>query len=167
MTNPSISPDRREQVRAQPRKYEAILDKASASHSSSAKAFLKSLSPEELETLQHIQCLADPIKPDGLSEEGASNLQRAPTEVRQAWDNACAGLDGGEQLSMMTMFMAIAIPGNQSGNAYLDEKTSYSDLVGKILDKFEQSARNSDSSRQDLLDKKIAFLKTFLEKLPA
>ena len=195
VTNPSISTERREQVLAQAQKYETILNKASASHSSSAKAFLKSLSPEELETIQHIQCLADPIKPDGLSEEGASNLLRAPdqaedldhdgymsvglalmwtfpphnapAEVRQAWDDACAGLDGGERLLMMTMFMPIAIPGNRSGSAYLDENTSYSDLVGKVLDMFEQSARNSVSSQQDLLDKRIAFLKTFLEKLPA
>ncbi|PQO44676.1 hypothetical protein [Blastopirellula marina] len=82
--------------------------------------FLQSLSKSELATIQHVQRLADPIRVDGLNEEGALNLlipppaqvdlnfdgltqtgkglgirfpdSRTPKNVADAWEEATADL---------------------------------------------------------------------------
>lgn len=89
------------------------------------KEFLRGLPPEELETVQTIHRLADPIQVDSLSEEGALNLLVPPAaqvdlnrdgitqsgaangirfpdsttspEVTQAWEEATAGMSWGER----------------------------------------------------------------------
>ncbi|MCC9604638.1 hypothetical protein LOC68_27025 [Blastopirellula sp. JC732] len=88
--------------------------------------FLKSLSQSELATIQHVQRLADPIRVDGLNEEGALNLlipppaqvdlnfdgltqtglglgirfpdSRTPKNVADAWEEATADLSPQEKM---------------------------------------------------------------------
>ncbi|TWT31457.1 hypothetical protein [Blastopirellula retiformator] len=90
------------------------------------KAFLKSLTQSELQTVQHVQRLARPIRVDSLNEEGALNLlipppaqvdlnfdgltqtgkalgirfpdSRTPQEVADAWEEATADLSPQEKI---------------------------------------------------------------------
>ena len=90
------------------------------------KAFLSGLSEGELETVQHVHWLADPIKVGSLTEEGALNLlmppaaqvdlnhdsftqsgaaygfrfpdSTAPPEVVAAWDEATADLSPSDRM---------------------------------------------------------------------
>ncbi len=89
------------------------------------KDFLASLSKDELATVQHVHALADPIRVDSLSDEGAMNLlvppaaqvdlnhdgltrsglayglrfpdSNTPPEVVRAWEETTAGMSWGEQ----------------------------------------------------------------------
>lgn len=109
---------------ASQRTYAAILDRAYAAGSPvGAREFLMRLSGEELEAVRRNHCLAGPINPASLSEEGARNLllpegyavdldangihevgvgrsisfppANAPVEFREAWFQASAGIDDG------------------------------------------------------------------------
>ncbi|UUO08779.1 hypothetical protein M4951_10800 [Blastopirellula sp. J2-11] len=90
------------------------------------QSFLKGLSQDELQTIQHVQRLADPIQVDGLNEEGALNLlipppaqvdlnfdgltqsgkglgirfpdSRTPKNVADAWEEATADLSPQEKM---------------------------------------------------------------------
>ncbi len=90
------------------------------------QAYVKSLDKDQLATLQAIHHLADPIKPDGLTEEGALNLllppdaqidlngdgltqsgkanlirfpdSRTPPSVAAAWEEATANMLPGDKL---------------------------------------------------------------------
>jgi hypothetical protein len=127
-----IGDDRRIQVENDSASFEQIIDKAVATGGYyDPQKFLNNLSTEELAVLQHIHCLADPIKPQGLSKEGALNLlyspdqskdinndglsdvglakmwkyppPNAPEAVKKAWKEATAGRD---DLLLMAPFRA-------------------------------------------------------------
>lgn len=98
------------------------------------QAFLKTLNTQELEALQHHNSLADPIRPEDVSHEGAYNLLQlpnkktdinrdgllttgighgitfppadAPPDVLAAWEKATAGMDLGTKMIMqLSMWM--------------------------------------------------------------
>lgn len=107
-------------------------------------AFLKNLSQGELETLRVMHSLADPIKPEGLSHEGALNLllpinkrqdidndgftetgkavgwsfppPNAPQSVHDAWATTTEGMSMQDRLMAEAMFMPIMIRADESGN---------------------------------------------------
>jgi len=69
------------------------------------KAFLKSLSTEELQTLQFTHGAADPINPDSLSQEGALNLLLPPGDARM-------DIDGDGIVEVGTARTGVFPPGN-------------------------------------------------------
>lgn len=108
--------------------YAAVLDKAYSSGGiENARQFLCSLSANELEAVRQNHCLADPINPGALSEEGARNLllpegysvdlnhdgideigaartmsfppKDAPAAFKEAWFQATADMDTGMMMS--------------------------------------------------------------------
>ncbi len=113
---------------ASQRTYAAVLDRAYANGGlAHAREFLMSLSGEALEAVRCNHCLAAPINPATISEEGARNLllpegyavdldadgihevglaktasfppANAPAEFREAWFQASAGIDDGMRMS--------------------------------------------------------------------
>lgn len=107
---------------------------------SNPKAFLNSLSANDMELLRKVHCLAAPISVAGLDYEGAYNLLMAPGEakdlnndgllgigagkmweypppnapeaVKKAWEEATAGVPESEKWLKMTPFMAASISAN-------------------------------------------------------
>lgn len=108
--------------------YAAVLDKAYSSGGiKNTRQFLGTLSAQELEAVRQNHCLADPINPAGLSEEGAENLllpegysvdlnhdgidevgagrtfsfppKDAPASFKEAWFQATAGMDPGMMMT--------------------------------------------------------------------
>lgn len=181
--------DRQQAVDSQSSPYLAILSKAADQNGlSDPKAFLKSLSPQELHTLQTIHCLADPIDPDGLTEEGAQNLilppnqaedvdrdgfnmvglaktwqfppTNAPDSVKQAWKTATKDLNGND-LMLMTSFMPLVIPGMTNGSAYLPEDTDYSALTAKTIEGLEYAKRFDQPWQRPVRENQIALLQKF------
>lgn len=121
--------------------FKDILTKAVDKNAySDPKAFLKSLSPDEMEVLRQVHSLAEPIRIDPLDIEGAYNLLLQPgdakdlnndgllgvgigkgwvfpppnasPEVKKAWDEATADLSDGEKMLAMTPFMTMQISAN-------------------------------------------------------
>ncbi|MCA9131983.1 MAG: hypothetical protein KDA45_02465 [Planctomycetales bacterium] len=113
------------------------------------KAFLSSLSQEELEVVQRVHWLAEPIQVNGLSEEGALNLlippaaqidldrdgltrsgaantirfpdSTTPSEVARAWEEATAGLSPDEQsLYVLQMKLPVLL-----ANFVIDDNGAY------------------------------------------
>ncbi len=109
--------------------YLSIVDKALASDGFDRPVeFVQRLSPSELQTLQTLQSLADPIEPATLTQEGAFNLlvpanlsrdldqdgltqvgkarccifppNEAPPSVKDAWLQSTEGLDPGQRASL-------------------------------------------------------------------
>lgn len=116
-------------------RYAALLERAYSSGGlSDAKGFLTTLTPAELDDVRRNHCLADPIDPASLSDEGAQNLllpegfrvdlngdgmdevgcafnipfppRDAPADFKEAWFQATATLDEG---SMMTYALQMHI----------------------------------------------------------
>jgi hypothetical protein len=108
--------------------YAAVLNKAYSSSSiGNARQFLGGLSAAELEAVRQNHCLADPIDPSALSEEGAQNLllpegysvdlnhdgvdevgagrtisfppKDAPEAFKEAWFEATADMDEGMMMT--------------------------------------------------------------------
>lgn len=75
----NLSPDYLARLNDTRDTYISVLEKAERS-GTDPQAFLKTLTPQELAALQHHNSLADPINPAALSEEGAYNLLRLPSE---------------------------------------------------------------------------------------
>lgn len=114
------------------------------------QSFLKSLTKDELKTIQHVHLLADPVGVDQLTEEGALNLllppaagvdlngdgltqsgkgyrigfpdSRTPPEVTAAWEEATADLDAGDR---MTYELQMKLP-LLLENMYVDAQGQYS-----------------------------------------
>ncbi len=113
--------------------FAAILDKAySSGGMDDPQAFLKSLSPSDLNVLEQMHDLPDPIDVNGISKEGAYNLLlptnkavdfnndgivvvgdiqnivfppvNAPKSVVSAWDQATAGLSAEDKLQASAQF---------------------------------------------------------------
>lgn len=109
--------------------YQAVVDKAQQSGGmNDPRGFLKGLNASELQALQHMHGLADPIQPAGLSHEAALNLllprgqardldgdgltqvgaahlivfppADAPAAFREAWRQGMQGVDPGLRLDM-------------------------------------------------------------------
>ena len=112
--------------------FSAILDKASTQldENKSAKEVLAGMSKEDMDLLQKATGLADPIRPNSLSNEGAINLLaqpdktgmvdlnndgiveigvgrmvtfppiNAPDSVFQAWDKATENMSEGDEMVM-------------------------------------------------------------------
>lgn len=181
--------DRQQAVESQSSTYLTVLEKASAQDGlSDPKAFLKSLSPQELHALQTIHSLADPINPDGLTEEGAQNLilppnqaedvdhdgfnmvglakmwqfppNNAPDSVKQAWKTATKDLNGND-LALMASFMPLVIPGMTNGSAYLPEDTDYSALTAKTIEGLEYAKRFDKEWQRPVRENQIALLEKF------
>lgn len=117
--------------------YAGVLNKAYSSGGiSQARQFLQSLSADELEAVRQNHCLADPINPTQLSEEGAQNLllpegysvdlnhdgvdevgaartmhfppRDAPVAFKEAWFQATANMDDGDVMTYsLTMHGAV------------------------------------------------------------
>lgn len=121
--------------------YAAVLDKAYRSGGmDNARQFLGTLTAQELDAVRQNHCLAAPINPAGLSEEGAENLllpegygvdlnhdgieevglartasfppSDAPADFKEAWFQATADMDPGMMMSYGLM-MHDAIYGMQ------------------------------------------------------
>lgn len=124
--------------------FSALLDKASGQleENVSAKQVLSELSPEELNLLQKATSLAEPIRVDSLSNEGAVNLLaqpdktgmvdlnndgivevgigkmitfppvNAPASVFKAWEKATENMSEGDKLTMQ-LHMHTAVYGVQ------------------------------------------------------
>lgn len=117
------------------------------------QAFLKSLSEDELATVQHVNRLVSPIKVDSLTEEGAINLllppptqvdlnndgltqtgigysirfpdSRTPAAVVDAWEAATADLDPGEKaLRQLQMKVDVLL-----ANIHTDAQGRFSHVV--------------------------------------
>lgn len=114
------------------------------------KTFLKSLSTEQLQTVQNVNWLADPIDVDNLTEEGALNLllpraaqvdanrdgltqagrgyglrfpdSTTPADVVEAWEETTAGMSWGERA---THELQMKLP-LMSANFFVDENGAYS-----------------------------------------
>lgn len=122
--------------------FKNILEKAQESGAChDPKAFLNSLSRDEMEVVRKVHCLADRIKVGGLDYEGAYNLlmqpsaykdinndglrsvglakfrgfppPNAPNEVKKAWEEATAGMTEAEKLIQgYAPFRAVEISAN-------------------------------------------------------
>lgn len=122
-------------------KFAAILAKASSGNASSdPKAFLNSLSSNDMEILRKVHCLGAPISVAGLDFEGAYNLltvpgeaqdldndgllsigpgkmwqyppPNAPETVKKAWEEATEGIPESEKWLKMAPFMAASLCAN-------------------------------------------------------
>jgi len=106
-------------------------------------AFINSLSTEELDTLQHISQLADPINPSTLTKEGALNLiyapghgkdlnqdgfyeagigrttmfppDHAPDSVKQAWKDATKNMNWMEKATLEFHCTIVEAASNNNG----------------------------------------------------
>ncbi|MDP3479343.1 MAG: hypothetical protein Q8R88_06200 [Desulfoprunum sp.] len=136
-----ISKDHRAEVTEVSDLFKQVIDKAAASGGyDDPQTFINNLSPAELDALQHIHCLADPIIPQELSKEGALNLlyspdqakdinndgilstglaagwsyppPNAPEAVKNAWKEATAGLSDMEVAMKMGPFMTAELSAN-------------------------------------------------------
>ncbi len=104
------------------------------------KEYLRSMSSDQLKTIQQVQHLADPIDPTKLSEEASLNLllppdtqvdcdcdgftsvgiaytfrfpdSNTPQPVRQAWEQAAMNLSEGDRLTMVLQMMLPIVTAN-------------------------------------------------------
>lgn len=190
-----VSSERLDQVQASAEMFTRIIQQAAANSGfDQPQAFVQSLSSEELTALQKIHGLADPIQTTGLSEEASLNLLLppnevrdtnhdgflsvgaakmwtfppvdAPAEVKQAWDQATAGMNSGDVLMMQASFMPLSdIPGFSNTSAYLGPDASYTELTKNALAGAEFNRKYDQPWQYETRDKQIAFLRSFLEKL--
>ncbi len=184
--------------------FAAILAKASSGNAASdPKAFLNSLSSNDMEILRKVHCLGAPISVAGLDFEGAYNLLTAPGEaqdldndgllsigagkmwqypppnasaaVKQAWEDATAGIPESEKWLAMAPFMAATVCANVkpdlSGiyepgepgyrNIYAEPGFSYTRQVSDILLQMERLKGQNSARLQE--DKE--FMHSFLQAL--
>lgn len=189
-----ISEDRRQEVEKFSDGFEQIVDKAAANNGyDNPQAFLQSLSGSELETLQHIHCLAAPINPTGLSKEGALNLLlspdkaqdidndgfqmvglakgwqfppvNAPDNVKQAWKETTANMSESDVMLLQGSFLPLSIEGASSNNAYISPDASYSDIVRKVIEGANLSSKYDQPWQVENRQKQISSLETFLSRL--
>lgn len=183
-----IGEDRRVQVEGVSEAFKQIIDKAAASGGyNDPQGFVSSLSTTELDALQHIHCLAEPIIPQGLSKEGALNLlyspdqskdinndglsdvglakmwayppPNAPEAVKKAWKEATAGLSDMEAALKMGPFMPTGFPGEPGWkNIYAEPNFSYTKQVVDYL-------KSMEIHKPDDYEEKKAFLQSYLELL--
>ncbi|WP_050750776.1 hypothetical protein [Paramagnetospirillum magneticum] len=189
-----IGDDRRQQVEDSSAAFEAVLTKAaSCGGLEDPKAFLQSLSPSELKAVQTIQCLANPIQVGSLSQEGASNLLRAPDQaqdldhdgfeevgaaktshfpppdapasVKQAWKEATANLSDGDLMLLSGSFLVGSLPEAGGGNAYLGPDADYAGLVQRTIDGAKLSSKYDQSWQHETRTRQIDLLQSFLDRL--
>lgn len=118
--------------------FKDLLNRAAAAKAyDNPKQFLKSLSTSDMELLRKTHCLAQTIKTDALSFEGAYNLLRPPTEsedlnndalltvgigdrptfpppnaqesVKNAWKTATAGLNLGDKMTWSWVLLTMPV----------------------------------------------------------
>ena len=186
-----ISEDRRQEVEKYSAGFEQIVNKAVANNGyGNPQAFVQSLSASELETLQHIHCLADPIIPQGLSKEGALNLLlspdkkqdidndgfqmcglakcwqfppvNAPEYIKKAWKETTANMSGGDTLLLMGSFMPPPAVDGTPGNAFISPDASYVDLIKERLDGARFSSKFDEPWQREYRKKEIQALELFL-----
>lgn len=183
-----IGEDRRIQVEGVSETFKQIIDKAAASGGyDDPLGFVSSLSATELDALQHIHCLADPIIPQGLSKEGALNLlyspdqskdinndglsdvglakmwtyppPNAPEAVKKAWKEATAGLSEMEAALKMGPFMPTGLPGEREWkNMYAEPDFSYTKQIEDYL-------KSMEIHKPSDYEEKKVFLQSYLELL--
>ena len=183
-----IGENRRAQVESVSEAFKQIIDKAATNGGyNDPLGFVRSLSTTELDALQHIHCLAEPIIPQGLSKEGALNLlyspdqskdinndglsdvglakmwkyppPNAPEAVKKAWKEATAGLSDMEAALKMGPFMPMGLPGEPGWkNMYAEPDFSYSKQVVDYLKSMEIHKPND-------YEKQKAFFQSYLELL--
>ena len=181
--------------------FATILDKAHDSAAGSPKTFLNSLSSNEMEILRKVHSLADPISIAGLDTEGAANLLEAPGEaqdlnndgllsigagkiwqypppnapaaVKQAWEEATAGIPESEKWMMMAPFMISTISANMKAdgsglyepgedgyrNIYAEAGFSYTKQVQDLLASVGSSTWQRDQDYQQTKDMLTKLLK--------
>lgn len=190
-----ISEDHRIEVNECSSGFEKLLAKASAqSGYDDPQAFVKSLSPDELTVLQHIHCLADPIKPDGLSKEGALNLLyspdmakdidndgfemvglaktwqfppvNAPESVKQAWQKTTANMSDDDKMLLSGSFLPLSIEGvTPSDAAYISPDADYIKIVQQVLDGAKFGSKFDESWQHETRDRQISMLTSLLSNL--
>ncbi|MDK9717871.1 MAG: hypothetical protein OEL57_08185 [Trichlorobacter sp.] len=184
--------------------FAAILARAATGNAgNNPKAFLNSLSSNDREILRKVHCLADPISINMLDFEGAYNLLTAPGEaqdldndgllsigagkmwqypppnapaaVKQAWEEATAGIPESEKWLAMAPFMAASASANikpdlsgfyepgEAGyrNIYAEPNFSYTRQVRDILSMMDRFKGQHDAHYQ----KNKEFLLSFLKEL--
>lgn len=185
-----IGQDRRQQVQQFSAGFEQLIDKAVAQRAyDNPQAFLRSLSPSELEVLQHIHCLADSLAPSGLSKEGALNLLlapghsqdidndgfqmiglgktwqfppvNAPESVKQAWKETTAQLSESDVMLLEGSLLPMSI-GN---NAYISPDANYKTIVQRVIEGAEIGKKFDKPWQYETREREIELLKTFLGKL--
>lgn len=183
----NVFADRRQAVDSQSGPYLALLEKASAGNAmADPKAFLKSLSASELQTLQTIHSLADPINPDGLTDEGAQNLilppnraedvdhdgfnmvglaktwqfppSDAPESVRQAWKAATKDLSGSDLMILTGSFLPLTAGVINGGSAYIPPDADYQAITADVLAGAKEARRYDQSWQVPHRDRQIALL---------
>lgn len=183
----NVLADRRQAVESQSGPYLALLEKASAGNAmADPKAFLKTLSGSELETLRTIHSLADPINPDGLTDEGAQNLilppnraedvdhdgfnmvglaktwqfppSDAPESVRQAWKAATKDLSGEDMMILTGSFLPLTAKVINGGSAYIPPDADYQGITADILARVTEARRYDQSWQIPHRDRQIALL---------
>ncbi|QDU51321.1 hypothetical protein Pan110_36870 [Gimesia panareensis] len=155
------------------------------------KSFLKKLSREELEVVQKVQGLADPIDVDGLSEEGALNLllpgaaqvdlnqdgftrtgaayglrfpnSNTPAEVVAAWDEATKDMDFG-QLATAQMQMMLPL---LTANIEVDENGQFVRQYEPGDPEFKNPFANADFSYTSAVKNQLDSLEAQKNELPA
>ncbi|MEQ1789722.1 MAG: hypothetical protein ABL857_04690 [Rickettsiales bacterium] len=162
--------------------FEKITSKAIEQNAyDNPKAFVQSLSPDELSVLQTIHSLANPIMPNGLSKEGALNLlyspndlhdidndgfqmvglaktssfppPNAPESVKKAWKETTSNLSGSDKMRLSGMFLTP--PGI---NAFIPPDADYKEIIQKRIEGLEFSKRFAPQSQHETDDKLIAIL---------
>ena len=154
------------------------------------KAFLESLSSEELAVVQHVHSLADPIQVDSLSEEGAVNLlvpppaqvdlnhdgftrsgvaygmkfpdSNTPPSVAQAWEEATEGMSFGE---LATYQLQMKLP-LLTANIVCDENGRFLHQYEPGDPEFTNPMASSDYSYVQATQDRLDYLDTFRYQIP-
>lgn len=189
---------------AEQQEFSAILARVSAgSVGSDPKAFLNSLSNDDRELLRKVHCLAEPIAVNSLDFEGAYNLLTAPGEaqdlnndgfmnigaarmwqypppnapasVKQAWEEATAGVPESEKWLKMAPFLAATATANlkaDNSGFYEPEETGYRNIYAEPGFSYTRQVQDLLSMMDRLKGQSIArlqedkaFLQSFLQAL--
>jgi hypothetical protein len=154
------------------------------------QAYLSSLSSDELETIQHVHHLAQPINVSGLSEEGALNLllpppaqvdsnhdgltqsgigysirfpdSNTPSAVADAWEQVTAGMSSTER--MMSEFHMVA--DILVANIHVDENGRFLSRSEPGDADFVNPMASDDYSYLDKAQKAIKSLEYFKHQIP-
>lgn len=153
------------------------------------KAFLKSLTREQLETVQHVQGLADAVEIDQLNEEGALNLllppaaqidlnkdgltqsgkaygirfpdSTTPPDVAAAWDEATKDMDLGQRMMYeLQIKMPVLL-----ANIVLNSDGTFSHQIPPGDPEFKNPMIDAEYSYIDVTQRHIDYLNDFKNQI--
>lgn len=154
------------------------------------KAFLKGLSDEEMSVVQVVHRLADPIRVDSLTEEGALNLlmppaaqvdlnhdgltrsgvaygmkfpdSNTPAPVAEAWEEATDGMDLKERMIYELHMMLPLL----TANIVCDNEGRFVKQYGPDDPEFRNPMASSDYSYVQATEDRLEYLEAFKTRIP-